>query len=129
MFFCQRQPRDPQDRRAAEQRLDRPEIPLEDPDIQFRAGLGEVEQEGAEGLFLIAGFGSVELDPRVEVPADDQDSMTGLAHRLAHDPVIIAGVDNHRRPLGAFQPPAILPRFEYPHARYKDQASGSFRKP
>jgi hypothetical protein len=72
--FLPGQPGEPAERLAAEQQLQRAEVPLEDADVDIGLGAGEFEQEVAQALVALV---AVELDPGIEVPADDQDATLG----------------------------------------------------
>jgi hypothetical protein len=89
--------------------LQRAEIPLEDVDLPLGIFARQAEEEVSQ-RFALAVLVGVERDARVEVPADDEDSLLRGLQGGGDDVVIIAGVDDHRRLLGARDAPAIAPQ-------------------
>ena len=57
--------------------------------------------------FALALFVRIERDARVEVPADNEDTLLRRLHGSRDDAIIIARVDDNRRFFGTRNPPAI----------------------
>ncbi len=75
------------------------------------------ERAQAIGRIVLAAR-LVERNPGVEVPADQQDLLLRLQHRLADEPEIIAAVDDERRAVGSGHPPAIAAGLEAEDAAF-----------
>ena len=111
-LVARRPAREPQHRRPASQQLDRAEVPLEDVDLQPRPVLGQPGQEGAQfRRSAVIGL-VIEANPRVEVPADQQDLLLGAKHRLPGEVEIVGRIDDERGAFGALHPPAIPARLQ-----------------
>ena len=89
--------RQPQDGRAPAEQLGRAQIPFEDVDRNVRPVLRPSRRAVVRASpARRRPARKVEADPRVEIPADQQDLLFGAEHRLAREREIIGGVDDQR---------------------------------
>ena len=80
---------------------------------KFQKQLGRVAHEFQEevaeaGVIIALVLVGGETDAGIEVPADDEDSLLRLAHRLGDDVIILRGVDQDGRFGRALDPPHIV---------------------
>ncbi len=94
--------------RAAEQRLDRTGIPAEQEDLELGLAFDQPQDEGAERRrFAGAVDPGFELDPRIEIPADQHDPPLGVEHGDARLAEIFLRIDDHGHLVRAFDTPAF----------------------
>jgi hypothetical protein len=98
-------------RQAARQGDQHADVPVQDADLQLRVapdgGLEHPAQPVGAGGAVPAG---IELDARVEVPADEQHPAARAQHRLLQRREVVGGVHEDGEPVGPLDPPARLPR-------------------
>src|SRR3546814_7387017 len=75
-------------------------IPAKDIDVAVELVARDSQQLVAERLALALVVGR-ERDARVEIPADEQDAFLRIRHQLFEQLIIIGGVDDHPRLVGA----------------------------
>jgi hypothetical protein len=94
-----------EDRRAAEQRLQRPDVPAQQEDFQLGIALHQPQHELAQRARLAREALVGERDAGVEVPADQHDALPRLQHRLAAGLEIGARVDDQPGACRRLPPP------------------------
>src|SRR5690606_34620659 len=87
--------------------LERADAPLEDAHLERAAVAGEPGNKAAEPRRMLAlpsllppAAAVRQVDAGVEVPADQQDALARLEHRLLHQVEVLLGVDDHADPRG-----------------------------
>ena len=94
---------------AMEQRLERTGIPAQYVNIEQGTALDQPADERSDRRRTLVLPLPGELDPGVEVPADQHDAPLGLEHRGAGGPEIVIGVDDDGRTACRGGPPERAP--------------------
>jgi hypothetical protein len=96
------------------EREDQVEVPGQDVNLQRGGSLAELIQKLQQAYFL-TGFDVVaaeELHAAVELPARQQNAVLGFERRLIKRAIVVSGVDQHPRRIGAGRPPDVASRFD-----------------
>ena len=120
---------DRQKSRASHQRLDRADVPTQQIDFEIRGTFDEPVQElthaaGLAGQPLVGD----QLDPRIEIPADEHDAAFGLQESFARMTKISVGIDDDRKPVGNRAPPAVFPVDKQPHGAVMRQHNETHKR-
>ena len=96
----------PQDeRQRCSGRVNDREAPYQDVNVQVRLGVYERPEELTEREAVFTA--RTQLDPCIEIPAQDQDGVLGLTQGLLKTSEIIGGVHEQRRTRCARYSPAV----------------------
>ena len=105
---------DGQDRRTAEHRRQSSDVPPQQKDFELGVALDEPVNKPADlGWPLVSACAPIEIDPSVEVPTDQHDSLTRLQHRFARQAEVVVCVDDHRGALRALDSPTVDARLQH----------------
>ena len=97
----------------APERLQHAEVPLEKVDTHLRAIPRQPGQELSEAVRPFQRLGlRLELDSRIEIPADQHDAVLRLEHGGLGEAKIVGGIDNQGETVGAFDPPTCSARYQ-----------------
>ncbi|MND50435.1 hypothetical protein D3C80_414020 [compost metagenome] len=110
-------------RLAACDRIDQPDIPFQDADIEIFIARGDRVEKLAElvGQFVggfpvplpVVAIARYQVDPRVEIPADQVDRALRLCHGALGVTKEVGGVDDDRKPVCLCDLPAGLAFLQY----------------
>jgi len=99
---------DVDDHRAASEEFERTKIPFEQLDLQIRRALDQPDHEGAEARRkhfaprqVPPAPAMAQPDARIEIPADQEDALPGLEHRVLDESEIGGGIDHDVRSTGS----------------------------
>src|SRR5690606_9375510 len=101
-------------RHPAPERLDDAEVPLEHVDAEAGPVLRQPGEEIAQAVWPFQRLPlRLELDPHVEIPADEHDALPGAEHRGFRMAEIGGRVDDEGKALRRLDAPARPARYEH----------------
>lgn len=99
---------------TAPDRREGPDVPLQQINLQIGTLPGQPDEESSQPIRALERLlVRLELDPCVEVPADQDDAVPGLEHCRFGVAEVVGGVDDARQPIGVRDLPARVARCEY----------------